>query len=696
MTPGNGAIRGDAMAKIAGSAAYAADISPSGLCELAVVRSPVPHARFRHVDVRAAAESPGVLRVVTGADIGLRLWGRRMRDVPVLALNEVRYVGEPVAAVIAESRRAADRAVALVDVDYEPLAAVFDPEVALEADSPAVHPEPWTYAGAAVPAGAHNLQSDVEIGDWAAVDAALATSPYVVDRRYTTPRGHQGYIEPQACVAEVRPDGRIHLWVANKSPYRLRTQLAACLGVEADRIVIEPVMIGGDFGGKGAPLLAPLCILASSLVGRPVRAVLRYNEDLTAANPRHSAVVHVRAGCDLDGRLTAMAVDTVFDGGAYAGYKPLPDVNLHGALEAGNPYRLPAHHVRSRIAYTNSVPSGHMRSPGSPQVVFAVESAIDELAQLSGVDPADFRRDNLLTSAEVSRIDSTAWPERRAVEVLEAALKAYTPLEGPWGWATGRGIAVYDRVTRPSPTSIHLEAGDGDTILVEVPFPETGTGSHTATRAALASALGVEPQRLVVRQAATDRLPEDPGVGGSWVTAALAEAAQLAAEAWRSGGGAPVTVTGTGEGTGVIGHVTQIAQVAVDLESGELRVLQLLTALDVGEILNPVAHRLQIEGGAAMGFGFATMEDLDVREGQVWAGTLGEFRLPSTRDVPLYRTVLLPGSQGLGVRNVKGVGELSNVPTAAAVANAVAAACGIRVRALPISAEQIWRGRIRR
>ncbi|MGH9094680.1 MAG: molybdopterin cofactor-binding domain-containing protein, partial [Acidimicrobiales bacterium] len=261
------------------------------------------------------------------------------------------------------------------------------------------------------------------------------------------------------------------------------------------------------------------------------------------------------------------------------------------------------------------------------------------------------------------------------------------------GWTRGAGCAVYARPTAPpATTSLRLSPADDGGLEVQVPIPETGTGSHTVVRSELAAALGMDPDDIHVRQVSTAELPYDPGVGASRVTVGMSAAVHQLAAAWtQSARDAPVVVeTGPGSGLPALSFCAQVAHVAVDPETGQLRVLELVTAVDVAAILHRRAHQMQIDGGALMGLGFACFEDLLESEGQVWAANLAEFRLPTAEDAPVLRTVLLEGGQGVGPANVKAIGELSNVAVAAAVANAVADATGCRIRQLPITAERVF------
>lgn len=613
--------------------------------------------------------------------------------MPLLARDKVRFSGEPVAAVLATSRACAEEAAALVEVDYEDLPVVDDPVAALSEPAPRVHDDPWSYPGAVLPAnGPANLQSEVVEGSLADADAALAAAAHTVTRTYRTPAGHQGYLEPQCWTAAPRPGGGVTIEGTAKAPYRLREQVARTLGLPLEAVAVEPTVIGGDFGGKGGVVDPTLCAALALWAGRAVRLALRSGEDVAATDARHGSVVEVRVGCDASGRLAALVVDAVLDGGAYAAVKPIPSVNLHGLAEAALGYRLPAWAVRSRIAYTNRIPKGHMRAPGAPQAVFAVESAVDELARQAGIDPVALRHRNLLTDGDRDAYGHV-WDEARGTATLDAAVAVEAAATVPAGWRAGRGVAVYARPTAaPATTSLRLLPGGEDGLVVEVPFPETGTGSHTLVREELAAALSVDPERIRVRQVSTAGLPYDPGVGASRVTAGLTNAVHRLAEEWRAGAGdEPVTVaTEAGGDRPALSTCAQVAHVAVDPATGQVRVLELVTAVDVAAILRPRSHQMQLDGGAMMGFGFACLEDLLEEDGQVWAANLAEFRLPTAEDAPALRTVLIEGGRGVGPANVKAVGELSNVPVAAAVANAVHDAVGARVRQVPVTAERVY------
>lgn len=686
-------VRQDARAKATGKMRYSADLPLEGVLHAVVVRSPVPHAQIVSIESDAARARDGVVAVVTGAELGQVMAGRRVRDMPVLAREETRFTGEGIAVALGTSREVAESAARLVAIDYQELPAVTEPATALAPDSARVHAAASEYDGAVVSlSDPPNLQSELVDGSQEEVDVALASAAHVVTATYRTQAGHQGYLEPICWTAIPRQGGGILLQGTCKQPYQVRTQVAKALGVPTDLVEVGPMPLGGDFGGKGGMLDATLCAALARWAGQPVRLALRSDEDLMSTDARHGSTMDVRLGCDRDGRLVGLSLDALLDGGAYAASKPIPSVNLHGMAEAALGYRLSAFYVRSRIVYTHTVPKGHMRAPGAPQAVFAIESAMDELAQKVRIPAAELRRRNLLHSGERDAYGHQ-WPEARGAITLDAALDEPVRSKAPNKWRTGTGMALYARPTLPpGPTSLRLVGGGDGSFVVELPFPDTGTGSHSVVGEEMAHCLGVARDRVIVRQVPTNALPYDLGVGGSWVTAGVSAAIRRLADAWNaSSKDRPVMVaTEPEDGPAALAYCAQVAHVAVDPETGQVRVLELVTAVDVAQVLRPRSHRLQVDGGAVMGLGFALLEDLLEEGGQVWASNFAEFRLPTAEDVPLLRTVLVPGGTGVGPANVKSVGELSNVPTAAAVANAVADAVGARVRQLPITAESVY------
>lgn len=684
--------RVDAESKASGASRYVADFVLPGMAHAAVCRSTMPHARITRIDTSEAEGCPGVIGVFTGADVSPTPYGRSLIDTPLLATDKVRFVGERVAAVVAETRQQAELAASMIEIDYEPLDAVFDPVAALEPGAPVIHDAPWSYVGSGVQEGdPPNLVHRGVHGSPGEFATAYDASTHVIDATYTTQGVHHGYLEPQACIADYESPERTRIWLTNKAPYRVRDMVGNCLGIEPKTIELQPIFLGGDFGGKGSAQEAPLCTELSRKTGRPVKMVLRYNEDLTSTNPRHPSQIRVRIGADAEGRIQAVSMVAYLNAGAYGSFTP--NVRApHGSVEVQS-YRIPVFHSEAVRVYTNAVPRGNMRAPGAPQGIFAMESAMDELAHVMEMDPVELRRRNLLVTGEADP-NRTVWVEHRGIETLDAAMRALEPVTVPDGWLYGRGISVYSRPTTSiSNTSIRLTPIDDGCVRVETPLVETGAGSHTALRQMLADQLGIAPTKFEVVGVATDDLPRDAGAGGSRVTAGLAAVVDVAAKQWSNRLRNEPIVAEINEDSGInVGSYTvQVAQVAVDPDTGQLKVLEVLSAVDVAEIINPLAHQMQIDGGTTMGVGYALLEDLDESDGTVWAANMGEYKLPSSRDVPSYKTVRVPGAVGLGTANVKNIGESTTPPVAAAIANAVDDATQCRIRDLPITAEKIYR-----
>jgi carbon-monoxide dehydrogenase large subunit len=501
--------------KASGQLMYADDLALPGLLYVAVVRSPYPHARIISINAEEAGKVPGVHLVLTGADVAHIRFGRAVHDVPILAVERVRFAGEMVVAVAAESGAIAEEAASLVDVQYDPMPAVFDPVEALKPGAPAVHDAPWSYAGAArgpeEPVNLIGRAVSVSGGD---VETALAASDRVFEHTFRTQAQHHGYLEPHSCTVAVEHDGTVKIWSCNKSPYRLREQLGAAFGIPADNFLLHTPAIGGDFGGKGSPMDIPLCLELARRTGRPVQMTMRYAEELMAAAPRHASLTRVRVGVSRDGRLQAMDAHAIFNAGAYGAFRPSANFGARTATS----YRVPAIRVVAERVYTNQVPGGNARAPGAPQFTFAVESMLDLVAREMGIDPVTFRRLNLLRDGETSAFGDH-WRDVRAVATLDLAEEAYRPAfpkGAPPTVRFGRGVAVYDRASHPPQrTSMRLRLQADGSIEVQVPVMETGTGSHTMIRRVVAEGLGLPLGQVVIRYVGTAHLPYDSGVGAA-------------------------------------------------------------------------------------------------------------------------------------------------------------------------------------
>ena len=417
---GQSITRGEGPDKVSGKAIYA-DISLPGMLWGRVLRSPYPYARIVSVDTSQAVALPGVHAVVTGQDMPDAKIGRRMVDMPILAQGVVRFVGEKVAAVAAADEDIADEALLLIEVVYEELDPVYDAEEAMSDDAPDLHPEMESYLGLPQPpSGIKNTFAHItwEKGD---IEQGFKESDLIFEHSFSAQLMHQAYIEPHACVVSAEESGQVQIWANNKDPYMLRDQLASAWSVTAENIVLHPSTIGGDFGGKGSFMDVPLCYYLSKRSGRPVKMVMDYIQELMAGNPRHPAVMTIKTGVMKDGTIKARQARAVFDSGAYGAFKPT--VYLRGADHLCGVYKVPHARIDSYTVYTNNVPRGHMRSPAKPQVVFAVESHMDMIAQELGLDAYEFRLKNVMREGDASPVGHH-WQQIKAVETLEAAAKA--------------------------------------------------------------------------------------------------------------------------------------------------------------------------------------------------------------------------------------------------------------------------------
>lgn len=729
---GQPATRVEGQDTVTGATRYTADVVLPGTLWGRVLRSSLPHARILRLDTSRAQQVPGVHAVLTGAEVrGIR-YGRRLFDVPVLAEDRVRFIGERVAAVAAEDRDAAEEAVALIEVEYEALPAVFDPLTALEEAAPILHPEVNSYIGLPKPLAQPSNAFAWDTWSKGDIETGFAQADLIIENTFTVPRQHQAYLEPHSCLVWIDTQGRVQVWASTKVPYQVKEQLSVALGLPKERIRLNPVAIGGDYGGKGSPMDIPLAYVLALRTGRPVKIVMDYVEELTAGNPRHAAIIQLKTGVKRSGTIVAHQSRVLFDSGAYGGFKPVPTVNLGGAAKAGGPYKIPHVRLEGVQVYTNTIPGGFMRAPGEPQTVFASESHMDCIARQLGLDPLDFRLHNLLETGDETPI-GIRYQNIRARETLEAAVAAagYRTSKAP---CVGRGIALGERPPAGGESHAAVTLNPDGPVLVHTSIFEPGTGTYTLLRQIVAEELHLPLESIQVQVWDTDGVPFDTGVGGSRVTRVAGQAAcQAAREAAREVRmiaaellgwpeerltlrGAEVVRHDTGEshpwaallqrlGRPVVGRGTvqdmslspvtsftaQVAEVAVDLDTGVVHLVRFTTAHDVGTILNPMDHQGQIEGAVLQGIGYALTEALIVDEGQVITASLGDYKIPTMQDIPALTTVLLESANGPGPYNARGIGENPSSPVAPAIANAVADALGIRIRDLPITAEKVYR-----
>jgi CO/xanthine dehydrogenase Mo-binding subunit len=727
---GHSTPRTDNTGKVTGEACYTSDVLLPGTLWAKTLRSPHSHARIKRIDISRAEKAPGVRAVLTGNDVRGILYGRRYRDISVLAQDRVRFLGERVAAVAAETLEQVEHALDLIDVDYEELPAVFDPESALQEGAPLIHPDVGSYKGLPKPLEHPTNRFVYDVFTRGDVQAGFVQSDLVVENTFTVPRVHQSFLEPHCCLVWIDDQARVQMWSPNKVPHGLKESMSQAFGIAKEKIRVNPVAIGGDFGGKGAPIDEPLCYLLAVRSGQPVKMVMEYREEFFAGAPRHAAIMKLKTGVKRDGTIVAHQMDAYLDAGAYGGFRPGAVVG--GIAHAGGCYRAEHAHISVSRVYTNNLPGGQMRAPGEPQGFFAAESHMDCVARKVGMDPYEFRMKNLMVEGDIT-LTGGHYEAIKAKETLRAAAKA-AGYSAPKGKYIGRGVAMGYRGPGGGTTSLKIALNPDGSIVIHTSFFEQGTGTYTTLRQIAAEELGCKPDEIEIRTLDTDSgVSSDTGLGGSRGTRVASGAALQAARAAKEELlGLAETMLGwpkaetvlagkkiinkttkkqqrwdellaragrsiTGESfnkdddhSPVTAFAAQVAEVAVDPQTGEVTLRKLTTAHDTGMIMNPVGHQGQIDGGVVQGIGYGLIEYLPVQEGRVEVANFGEYKIPTVKDIPALKTVIVASGEGVGPYKVKGIGENPISPAAPAIANAIEDAVGVRIKDLPITAEKIY------
>lgn len=739
--------RADGVEKVTGAARYADDLTFPGMLHGRVRRAGVPHAIVRAVRANGAAALPGVRAVLTAADLSAaRTHGLVVRDWPILIGEgeRVRTVGDALALVAADTRAQAEAALARIQVELEPLPPLADPEQALAPEAPALHE-------------GGNLLKHIQVSK-GEVEAGFAASQVVLEAEYHTSAQEHAFMEPECCIARPVEGGRVEVWVGSQIPYADREQVAAALGLPQESVRVVSTPIGGGFGGKEDIAGQIHAALLARAAGRPVKILFDRHESLRVHPKRHATRLRVRLGATRDGDLQAVRTELLGDTGAYAslGDKVMTRATTHST----GPYALP--HVRAdcHAVYTNNPPAGAFRGFGVTQSIFAIESAMDELADRLGLDPLALRRRNALRPGSVT---GTGQVLRESVGLLEcldrveAELRrrvdgdpfAARPVPGEPHLRRAWGVAAAFKNTglgggAPDKAGAEVELYPDGVLEVRSAAAEIGQGLPTVLQLIAAEALALPPERVRVAAPDTDRTPDGGPTTASRQTfvtgnavlhaagalaealrATLAERFDCPPEAvrfieglaqvgerrvplaevagWMRAEGRPPRAAfeywapatqplGSGGDMHVaFAFAAQAAEVEVDLETGEVRVLTVISANDVGRAINPLGLRGQITGGIMMGIGSALTEAFLVEQGRVVTDRLARYRMPSIMHLPEIVPIVVEHPAAAGPFGAKGVGEIVSVPTAPAVANAVRRACGVRVRRLPIDQDALAR-----
>jgi len=733
--------------KVAGLTRFAGDVALPGLLHARLVTSPHPHARIVSIDTATARAVPGVVGVLTGRDLPLAHPSAGSRNRAPLALEEVFFAGHPVAAVVAQTEAIAEDAAALVAIEWEELPALPDMLAAMRPDAPRVGPggggdteEELSMHGAEAGAADETAPEGPNIattshltrGD---VEAGLREADVVIERTYTTSMLHQGYLEPRAAVAAMDALGQVTVWSSTQALFFTRAEVAEALGLPEHRVRVIAMPIGGGFGGKFV-LLEPLVAALAVAVRRPVSLVLTRNEEFLVTTPAPLSRFEVALGARRDGTLTALRARVLFDAGAWAG-APLSIA----CLLLSSYYRVANLDVRGIEVRTHKPGCGAYRAPGAPQATFAIESAMSELAARLGLDPLALRLRNAVAEGDPTGT-GRPWPRIGLRECLEALQRAR-------GGATrarpakadvvrGVGVAVGGWMGGVEPASAVCRVnGDGSlsVIVGSVDMSGTNTGLVQIT----AEAFGAAPERVRVVNADTESAPYAGASGGSKITYTVGAAVKAAAEDARRQvlaiaaahleaaeadleitdgrvavrgvpdrgvsiaelarmatefGGKYEPIFGRGASATTArapGFAAHLAEVEVDRATGEARLVRYVVAQDVGRAINPAAIEGQIRGAVAQSVGWGVLEQIAYDDsGRLLSGTLMDYALPrSTQVPPEVEVILVEVPSERGPFGARGVGEPPVVAGAAAIANAIADATGVRLTALPITAEAI-------
>ena len=751
---GQSLTRTDDLAKVTGKLDYGADYSQEGFLHGKILRSPHPHALIKSINVEKAEQLPGVAAVLTAKDVpGRNGWGAFFPDQPVMCEDKVRFVGDGVALVAAESEEIAQRALELIDVEYEPLPAVFDPRDALKENAPKIYDK-------------GNLLSHNKMrkGD---VEKGFEEADLILERTYSVPFIEHAYMEPDISRAIPQPDGTMLVEGPMQAPFSTRRNLAAVLGLPINKVRVRQIHMGGGFGGKDDSSIdvgVRAAVLATK-TGRPVRLALEREEVTLQTAKRHPMIMEIKIGARKDGTLVAFEGVIYDEQGAYAGLGPvIPPAggsHIHAMIMMPGPYEIPNVKVDAYLCHTNHPYGGAMRGFGAPQVHIAHEQVMDELAEALGINPLDIRKENGFKLGSRTATNQLLDQSVSLQETLNTCAKSFD-------WErryleTGyldkertkrRGVGVAVGWYRTS-FGAHLDGcganvyvhEDGSVLLFSG-ITEMGQGAFTVLPQICAEELGIRLEDVRLVQPDTDIVPESGPTVGSRSTTLMGNAIILAARqvkksimkmasemlllplerleakdrriydrenpqksvAFREaalkcmlrgdrligqGWWAPPPVsldpeTGQGSPYFVYTYSTQMAEVIVDIETGEVVVTDFVAALDTGKSINPMAVEGQLEGGISMGLGYALMEEIVMKEGHIQNLSLQDFLIPTTLDVPNIKSILLEAENKYGPYGAKGVGEMSNIPAGPAIMNAIANACGARVRSTPADPEKVF------
>jgi CO/xanthine dehydrogenase Mo-binding subunit len=706
--------RHDALAKVTGDARYPGDLLGAGTLHLKVIYAGRPHARIVQIDSSAARATPGVVAVLTAADVPYNAFGLIEHDQPVLCADRVRFAGDKVAVVVAETGDAAESAARLVTVTYEDLPAVTDPRIALVPDAPLVHEARGSNLLTRVPI----RKGDVEVG--------FEDADVVLDGEFATTWQEHAFLQPEAGVAYVDEAGRVVIETAGQWLHEDRKQIAQMLGLPEEQVVVRYAAIGGAFGGREDLSVQHLLALAAWKLQRRVGIVWSREESIIAHHKRHPFLIRCRWGVTRDGRITAVQAELLADGGAYASTSA--EVTKVATLFASGVYEIPNIAVEGKVVYTNNVPSGAFRGFGAPQAQFAAEIMVTRLAHAISMDPVELRRRNIYREGSIEPTQQPLPPGVSAQAVLERCVEeAETRFGGltlagaadatrPW-IRRGVGIAAgmknlgysFGFPEQSTATVEVLGRGEVENAVVRVGAADVGQGSHLALRQIAAEVLELPLDRI---EMITDDSSEAPNAGSASASRltlmagrAVHDASAKALEQYRASDDerveatvqfrpAVTTMLSEDDGSGIpnycYGYAAQAVEVEVNTLTGQVRVTRVISVHDVGRAVNMQQVEGQIEGCLAQAVGYALLEELKSRDGIILTPHLSTYLLPTALDMPEEIVpVVLELADQHGPFGARGVAEMPLVPFLPAVASAIHDAVGVWLTEQPFTPERV-------